>query len=164
MAFAWLSLVLGTAFNVAMLYYTVRADRRAERDRSTPATTPRPRPGTTSRRPSGSKALPDTGGFVLWVGYVELIFIATTAVYTIPNYMVRSYGSVQDYAGAFRAGVVITVLTAFGLAASAWIRARTDLRLTGRITRKIIYFHALIALAGLIVSVTATVTNPQYVL
>jgi hypothetical protein len=178
MELAWLSLVVGTAFNVAMLYYTVRADRRAERDRRPPPTNVAgnpavqpshpapiyPRPGTVAGPPASQSAPPSTGGFALWVGYVELIFIVATVVYMIPGYMVHSYGSVQEYAGAFQAGVVITALTAIGLAISVWIRARTDLRLTGRITRKAVYFHALVALAGLIVCVAAAVTNPQYVL
>jgi hypothetical protein len=85
-------------------------------------------------------------------------------VYMVPDYMVKQFGSVQDYAGAFQAGVIITGLTAIGLAGSAWIQGNTDLRVNGRVTRRVVYFHALIAFAGLIVCVAAAVTNPQYVL
>jgi hypothetical protein len=179
MDFAWVvSTVLGTAFNVAALYYTMRADRRAERDRRGPATSaegspaaqpPRPAPvypppATLGGRAAGRNAPLETGGFALWTGYLEVIFVVTTIVYMIPGYMVKQYGSVQDYADAFQAGVVMTGLTAIGLAASAWIRGNTDLRLNGRITRRVVYFHALVALAGLIVCVAAAVANPQYVL
>ncbi|MEU0885984.1 hypothetical protein ABZ345_46035 [Lentzea sp. NPDC005914] len=82
----------------------------------------------------------------------------------IPDYMVKQFGSVQDYAGAFKAGVILTGLTAIGLAGSAWIQGNTDMRVNGRITRRVVYVHALVALAGLIVCVVAAVTYPQYVL
>lgn len=106
----------------------------------------------------------ETGGFALWAGWAELILIVTTIVYMIPDYMVKQFGSVQDYAGAFQAGVIMTGLTALGLAGSAWIRGNTDRRMNGRITRRVVYVHALVALAGLIVCAAAAVTSPQYVL
>ena len=179
MNLAWVSFVFGTVFSVAQLYFAARADRRAERDWRAPTTNvaegsavqpPRPAPvypppGTLGGGPVGRRSAPlSTGGFALWAGYVEVVLIVTTLVYMIPGYMVKSFGSVQEYSDAFQAGVIITALTAIGLAASAWIRAKTDLRLNGRITRRVVYFHSIVALAGLIVCIAAAVTNPQYVL
>ncbi|MBB5783153.1 hypothetical protein [Nonomuraea jabiensis] len=182
---AWIGLIVGTAFNVATVYLAWRADQRAERDRRGPATLearsptaqpPRPAPADfPSKAPFpqetlGQRAadrgtpLSTGGGFAWWAGWIGVIFTGTTAVYMIPGYMVQSFGSVQEYADVFQAGVIITALTAFGLAASAWIRGSTDRRLYGRITRRVVYFHALVALAGLIICVAAAITNPQYVL
>jgi hypothetical protein len=178
MDLAWLSFIVGTVFSVGGLYFTVRADRRAERDWRAAATNvadssavrpPRPAPvypplGSLSGGPAGRSASRSIGGFALWAGYVEVVLIVSTVVYMIPGYMVKSYDSVQEYADAFQAGVILTALTAIGLAASAWIHAQTDLRLDGRIIRRVVYLHAVVALAGLIVCIAAAVTNPQYVL
>jgi hypothetical protein len=122
MDLAWVSTVLGLAFSAASLYYTARADRRAERDRRWNTTSaarspapppPRPVPGYAPAAARGGGAagrnVPlETGGFALWAGWAGLVFTLATVVYMIPDYMVKQFGSVQDYAGAFQAGVIIT--------------------------------------------------------
>jgi hypothetical protein len=174
MDLAGVSTVLGLAFSAASLYYTARAERDRRRNTTSAAWSPAPQPPrpvpgyapavTRGGGAAGRDTPLETGGFALFAGWAGLVFTLTTIVYMIPDYMVKQFGSVQDYAGAFQVGVILTGLTAIGLAGSAWIQGNTDMRVNGRITRRVVYVHALVALAGLIVCVVAAVTNPQYVL
>ncbi|GGT07734.1 hypothetical protein GCM10010156_76170 [Planobispora rosea] len=171
-----MSFIVTTTLSVIGLYFTWRADRRAERGGSGPAAiqartptvqpprqaTAYPPPETRGHGVSGRGTPPQAGGGAWIAAWAGVVLTGTTAIYMIPDHMVHSFPSRQEFGDAYQASVIMTAIAAFGLAVSAWVRGRTDWRTQRRITRRIVYVHALVALAGLTVCVVATVTNLQY--
>lgn len=175
------ALIVTLLLGVPALYFQWRAHARAGREfrrndaasvqvrkpeAQTPSPSPRARPRRQPRRDQaeGLGEPPEAGGFAWLTAWWGVMVPAIQATYLDTEYKMEIFsGSVSEYAGAMRAGLVLTGLLSIGLLISAWIFRQDDLLFYGRTQRGIIWFQTLGGLSGLAVCVLFVIVKNNYV-
>ncbi|MFC5829479.1 hypothetical protein [Nonomuraea insulae] len=170
------ALIVTLVLGAPALYFQWKAHARAEREfrRNDAAAAHVRRPET--QRPSalpwrqphwdqaqGNGEPPEAGGFAWVAAWWGVIVPSIQTTYLDTESKMEIFGgSVTEYVGAMRAGLVLTGVLSIGLLISAGIFRQGDLLFYGRTRRGIIWFQALGGLLGLAVCLVFVIVKSNY--